>query len=316
MRWGAIFGGWLVASGIASLMYVAGLALGFTAFDTYNAEATAKGIGMGTAIWVVLTWAVALFLGGMFASWFDGRSDQTIGTLHGVTVWGLSIAANGIVLALGLAQAVQGGGAMVGGTAAAGTAVGGMAAPGMTTRGPAGAPNEEAVTGLQAQLTQRVAQTSGASASMAASGSPGAAGAQSSGQTTSADVRRSTSQLDRQTMAAVATALIKGNTDNAKALLAANTAMSQTEVDQALQNLSPQVEKYKADAKAAADAAARYAAAAMWTLFLSSLISSGCRYRRLDGSWTHSSRASSETLRNYDGATLTTVLLHVTGVNR
>src|ERR1700737_2299586 len=109
MRWGAIFGGWLVATGIASLMYVAGLALGFTAFDPYNAEATAKGIGMGTAIWVVLTWAVALFLGGMFASWFDGRSDQTIGTLHGVTVWGLSIAASGLLLALGLAQAVQGG---------------------------------------------------------------------------------------------------------------------------------------------------------------------------------------------------------------
>src|ERR1700694_3378957 len=276
MRWGAFFGGWLVATGIASLMYVAGLALGFTAFDPYNAEATAKGIGMGTAIWVVLTWAVALFLGGMFASWFDGRSDQTIGTLHGVTVWGLSIAASGLLLALGLAQAVQGGGARVGGAAAAGTAVGGMAAPGtMTMRGSAGAPNEEAVTGLQAQLTQRFAQTGGASASMAAgSANPGVAPttAQPSGQTTSADVRRSTSPLDRQTMTAVATALIKGNTENAKALLAANTSMSQTEIDQTLQNLSPQVEKYKADAKAAADAAACYAAAAMWILFLSSLI--------------------------------------------
>ena len=45
MRWSAIIGGWLVATGIASLMYVAGLATGFTAFDPYNAAATAKGIG-------------------------------------------------------------------------------------------------------------------------------------------------------------------------------------------------------------------------------------------------------------------------------
>ena len=80
MRWGAIIGGWLVATGIASLMYVAGLALGFSAFDPYNAAATAKGIGIGTAIWMVLTWAVSLFLGGMFASWFDARADQTVGS--------------------------------------------------------------------------------------------------------------------------------------------------------------------------------------------------------------------------------------------
>jgi len=55
MRWSAIIGGWLVATAIASLMYVAGLAIGFTAFDPYNAAATAKGIGTGTAIWMVLT---------------------------------------------------------------------------------------------------------------------------------------------------------------------------------------------------------------------------------------------------------------------
>ena len=78
MRWGAIIGGWLVATGIASMLYVAGLAMGFSAFEPHNAEATAKGLGMGTAGWMILTWAVSLFLGGMFASWFDGRSDQTV----------------------------------------------------------------------------------------------------------------------------------------------------------------------------------------------------------------------------------------------
>ncbi len=73
-------------------------------------------------------------------------------------------------------------------------------------------------------------------------------------------------------MAAVAAALINGNPDNAKALLAANTSMSQAEIDQTLQGLSAQVDKYKADIQAAADTAARYAASAMWIVFLSSLI--------------------------------------------
>src|SRR6202165_2407960 len=152
MRWGAIFGGWIVATGIASLMYVAGLALGFTAFDPYNADATAKGIGMGTAVWMVLTWAVSLFLGGMFASWFNGRSDQTVGTLHGVTVWGLSVAASGLLLAVGLTQVVQGGAAIVRGGATAGAAAAGMAAPQMTARGPASGSTDDAIIGLQAQL--------------------------------------------------------------------------------------------------------------------------------------------------------------------
>jgi hypothetical protein len=283
MRWSAIIGGWLVATGIASLMYVAGLAIGFSAFDPYNAAATAKGIGTGTAIWMVLTWAVSLFLGGMFASWFDGRADQTVGSLHGVAVWGLSIAASGLLLAVGLTQFVQGGAAILKGGAIVGAAAAGMSAP--PSRGAAG-PMDDAIIGLQAKLTQRAAQIKARNAPGSALVVPApvapataapAAGAVAPApppvaEASAADVRRAADQLDRQTMAAVATALMKGNTENAKALLAANTSMSQADIDQTLQDLSPQVDKYKADLQATADAAARYTATAMWIIFFSSLI--------------------------------------------
>jgi hypothetical protein len=280
LRWSAIIGGWLVATGIASLMYVAGLAIGFSAFDPYNAAATAKGIGTGTAMWMVLTWAVSLFLGGMFASWFDGRADQTVGSLHGVAVWGLSIAASGLLLAIGLTQFVQGGAAILKGGAMVGASAAGMSAP--PSRGVAG-PMDDAIIGLQAKVTQRVAQTNARNAPGAALVVPApvapapAAGAMTpasppAAQASAADVRRAADQLDRQTMAAVATALMKGNTENAKALLAANTSTSQTDIDQTLQDLSAQVDKYKADVQVAADAAARYTATAMWIIFFSSLI--------------------------------------------
>jgi hypothetical protein len=286
MRWGAIIAGWLVATAIASLMYVAGLAIGFSAFDPYNSTVTAKGIGMGTIAWVVLTWAVSLLLGGMFASWLVARQDQTVGALHGVTVWGLAVVASGLLFAMGLTQIAQGGAALVKGGAAVGTAAigAGAVAAGTQQPGPSAqsGPMGDAVTGLQAQLTQRVAQTSarnapGATMVVPAPGSPAAqAGSastgQPAGQASAADVRQAASQLDRQTMAAVATALINGNTENAKALLAANTSMSQADIDQTLQGLSAQVDKYKADIKAAADTAARYAASAMWIIFLSTLI--------------------------------------------
>ena len=108
----AVFAGWFIATGIAALLYIAGLALGFSSFNAWDAADSAKGIGIGTAIWMVLTWVAALFLGGMFASWFDGRNDDTTGAVHGLTVWGVSMVATAIWMAFGLSQAVTVHGAM------------------------------------------------------------------------------------------------------------------------------------------------------------------------------------------------------------
>jgi hypothetical protein len=108
----AVFAGWFIATGIAALLYIAGMALGFSSFNAWDAAGSAKGIGIGTAIWMVLTWVAALFLGGMFASWFDGRNDDTIGAVHGLTVWGLSMVATAIWVAFGLSQAVTARGAI------------------------------------------------------------------------------------------------------------------------------------------------------------------------------------------------------------
>jgi hypothetical protein len=63
---------------------VAGLALDFSSLDAENAAGRAKGVGTGNAIRVIRSWVAALFVGVMFASWFDGQND-TGGALHGVT---------------------------------------------------------------------------------------------------------------------------------------------------------------------------------------------------------------------------------------
>ena len=107
MNWGAIFAGWFVATGIAGLLYVAGLALGFAAFNPHDVASTTKGIGIGTAVWVVVSWVAGLFVGGMFASWFDGNADETMGAMHGIAVWGVSLTATALWLALGLSAAIH-----------------------------------------------------------------------------------------------------------------------------------------------------------------------------------------------------------------
>src|SRR6478752_4483845 len=118
----AIVGGWIVALGIAWLFYVLGLAVGFSSFDVSNAAVTARGVGIGTTVWVVLTWGVSLFLGGMFASWMDGRSDPTVGTLHGVAVWGLAMSVTALMAAVGSTSLLQGGASLLHAAATAATA--------------------------------------------------------------------------------------------------------------------------------------------------------------------------------------------------
>ena len=66
MHFRAVIAGWLVASGIAILLYVGGMALGFSSFNAWDAETSAKSMGIGTAIWVALTWVTSLLLGGLF----------------------------------------------------------------------------------------------------------------------------------------------------------------------------------------------------------------------------------------------------------
>ncbi|HWF99829.1 MAG TPA: hypothetical protein VN691_11600 [Steroidobacteraceae bacterium] len=105
IHWGAIFAGWFVATGTALLLYAFGMAVGFSAFDPHNAAAVAHGVSAGVIVWVILTWAASLWTGGMFASWFDGRNDTEMGVVRGLAVWGLSMAATGLLIASGLTHA-------------------------------------------------------------------------------------------------------------------------------------------------------------------------------------------------------------------
>lgn len=129
MKFSAVFAGWLIATATAGLLYIAGLALGFASFDAWNAAGSGRGIGLGTAVWMIITWVGALFVGGLFAAWFDGRNDDTSGALHGVTVWGLSLTTTALWLAFGLTHAMSGHGHATMG-AADGDAHGGAASVG------------------------------------------------------------------------------------------------------------------------------------------------------------------------------------------
>jgi hypothetical protein len=274
LSWGAIIGGWLVAMGLAWLFYLLGLAVGFTAFDLSNTDAVDKGLGIGTAIWVVLTWVASLFLGGMFASWMDARPDETVGTLHGVAVWALAITITAILGALGFTNLLQGGASLLHSAATAGATAATQTAgtpssdaPAMRDAGIVGAELNRAV--LQAPNPQAGGapaasaaagtsppETASGAAAPAAPGTPGARGR----------------SMDPATASAVAIDLLRARPDDAKARLVAVTGISPADADRAIQSVSPRVEQYRNELRAAADKARRYANAGLWALFASSLL--------------------------------------------
>jgi hypothetical protein len=270
MSWLSIVAGWLVALGVAWLFYVLGLAVGFSSFDVSNAEMTAKGVGIGTTVWVVLTWAVSLFLGGMFASWVDGRPNETIGSLHGIAVWGLATSVTMLLAAAGFTNLLQGGAALLrGGAAAAGTAAAAQGTPSDT-------PLSRATGSLGAQLrravVQGVGQPSGSSAATGGAVSGTTATPPASGATPANDPRANRAAPDGEMFAAVASDLLRGKPDDAATRLSAETGLQPAEASTVIKNLSPQVEKYKAELKESANQVRRYTAAALWAVFLSSFI--------------------------------------------
>jgi hypothetical protein len=83
---------------------------------------------------------------------------------------------------------------------------------------------------------------------------------------------RQAGSLGDASASAVAADLLRGNRDDARARLVADTGMSQSDADTVLQGLSAEVDRAKARVAQAADQARRYTAAAMWALLAAGLL--------------------------------------------
>lgn len=89
VSWGAIFAGTFIAIGVTMLLGLLGLAIGFSAIDPRSGQPF-DGVGVGTAIWWILTSMLALAIGGFVAARLSGQPRREVSTAHGATVWALA----------------------------------------------------------------------------------------------------------------------------------------------------------------------------------------------------------------------------------
>lgn len=113
VRWGAIFAGALVALAVYMVLMMFGTAIGISA-----APADSRGLGVGGAVWGVLTPLVAYFCGAYVATRVAGALKPGAAHLHGVVTWGMGIVMSGVLMAGVLGGVMSG--AMSGAGAASG----------------------------------------------------------------------------------------------------------------------------------------------------------------------------------------------------
>lgn len=105
LSWGAVFAGLVVAMALQILFSLLGAAIGLSAVSP---DASAKGVGIGAAIWLIVTALISLYVGGLVVGRMAGILTRGDGAIHGFIMWGLYT-----ILALGLLT--RGIGSLVGG---------------------------------------------------------------------------------------------------------------------------------------------------------------------------------------------------------
>src|SRR5688500_13106421 len=115
VSWGGVFGGVLVALGFLLLMTALGVAVGISAAQPGETEASTLGTGAG--IWAAVSLLLALFIGGMVSTKIGALFDGTTGFFEGALVWAVSallmlyFASSGVSMLAGVAFRMVGGAA-------------------------------------------------------------------------------------------------------------------------------------------------------------------------------------------------------------
>lgn len=113
VSWGGIFGGVLVAVGLLFLLGALGVAVGISAVDPGDTQASTLGAGAG--IWAGLSLLLALFVGGMVSTRIGAITDGTTGFFEGALVWVVSILMMVYFASTGVSTLAGGAFRMVGG---------------------------------------------------------------------------------------------------------------------------------------------------------------------------------------------------------
>ena len=130
ISWGAIFAGAVMALVTQLAFSLLGLGLGASAANPYSDDPVG-GLGMGAAIWTLLSVLISLFTGGYVAGRLAGMPRAQDSMLHGLVTFGLTSLLGFYLLTSGIGKVIGGAGSLVSSVVSSATKAAGDAAPGL-----------------------------------------------------------------------------------------------------------------------------------------------------------------------------------------
>jgi hypothetical protein len=250
VSWGAIFAGAAAAAALSLILLLLGTGLGLSAMSPWAQEgASAKALGVGTAVWVIFIHLAASALGGYMGGrlrtkWVGLHTDEVAfrDTAHGFLTWAVATLLTAWLLTATVSSIVSGG-------VQAGAQIAGGAASAAASAGADAAKSGDPMGYLVDSLFR----------------SPKAKGP-SSPEHSAAEVTRIF------TNAAVAGKLPEEDARYAGQLVAQRAGVSQQEAEKRVNETFNQIQTKKKEATEAADTARKASAAAALFLFISLLI--------------------------------------------
>ena len=111
ISWGAVFGGVVLAFAISLLLALLGVGIGLTTIDPQQAGGTpsAASLGIGAAIWWMVSTLIAMVVGGYTAARLAGVTARGDGVLHGLITWAFSLLLTFYLLTTAMGAIIGGG---------------------------------------------------------------------------------------------------------------------------------------------------------------------------------------------------------------
>lgn len=103
-NWGAVWAGMFTFVAIWSVFGTLGMAIFANAANPSSSEPIA-GISLGMAVWAIILTIIAMFVAGRVTGQLAGITNSRDGMVHGMVMFGLSIAAALLLLVIGGASA-------------------------------------------------------------------------------------------------------------------------------------------------------------------------------------------------------------------
>lgn len=114
VSWGAIFAGLTVTIVVQIMFTLLGAAIGAATINPLTEANPTKGLGIGAAIWMLVTGLISIWIGSCVAGRLSGGPRRADGMLHGIVTWSASTLTMLFLLATATGAVVGGAGALLG----------------------------------------------------------------------------------------------------------------------------------------------------------------------------------------------------------